>query len=192
MIAFGRSFASERFGSRRALARFIAQSIASRFGRNREYASFDAYAVERVVFICQGNICRSAFGQAVASSLGWDADSAGLDTAGGDQADDVAYRIAAKMGYDLSGHVTKKISDLTLQSGDLVVCVEPSHARAVDQMYSDSGIQVALLGLLGPSYRPYLPDPYGKPYEYYSRCFKWIEADVRNLDRRLKKATDER
>ena len=72
----------ERFGTARGLVR-LALSYAEVATRQAAILPHHPDAVTRLVFVCHGNICRSAFAHAVAERLGANVASFGLSTASG-------------------------------------------------------------------------------------------------------------
>ncbi len=75
-------------------------------------------------FFCKGNICRSAFAEAIAKSMGVDARSAGFYAIEGAPANEEVIKSAQDMGYDLSNHRTPPIMYAVLRKTDLLVAME--------------------------------------------------------------------
>ncbi len=73
----------------------------------------------KVLFVCTGNAARSQMAEALARSLGLDADSAGTDPK--DQVHPLAVAVLKEKGIDISHKRPKKV-DLTLaQKMDIIV-----------------------------------------------------------------------
>ena len=168
-----------RFGGKRATLRHLENLVALHSGKFRRYRQIDAAAVERLVFVCKGNICRSAYGNAVASSLGLLAASFGLDTPGDEPADAIAIRNARLRNVVLDQHRTRSVRNFALQPTDLLVAMEPQQALALEAL--DGGHQVTLLGLWSAPRRPFIQDPYGRTDAYFQTCFALIESGVHGL-----------
>jgi len=174
-----------RFGSRRGFIRTIKHYFLYLLGRYHDYYDIDWHSVERLVFICKGNICRSAFAEAVAASIGIEAISCGLDTIEHAPANSNAIDEAKQLGYDLSQHQTTPFMYVVLRKTDLIIAMEPWQAeflrRHLTRMH-----QYTLLGLWSKPARPHIQDPYGTSHAYFNGCFGYIEKSVRELVKRIK------
>lgn len=170
---------ARRYGSRSGFARTWAHRLRALFGGYRRYRGFDRHAIERLVFVCKGNICRSAYAESVAKSMGLASVSCGLDTQDGHPANVVAQRIAALNGHDLSRHQTTAIDSLSPRKGDLLIAMEPWQAARLRAAYPD--IACTLLGLWVSPMTPHIEDPYGASDAYFQRCFALIERGVGRL-----------
>src|SRR5262245_51985599 len=58
------------------------------------FADIDWARVQRLVFVCKGNICRSPYAESKATTMGVTATSAGIEAASQRDADLVAIRVA--------------------------------------------------------------------------------------------------
>jgi protein-tyrosine phosphatase len=118
--------------------------------------------VQRLVFVCKGNICRSPYAEARARVLGLASASFGLETPGGYSANPLALRIGQLRGIDLTAHVSKSLRSASLGPGDLVMVFEPEQLKpARELLESFEGVQLSLLGLWARPSRPHVADPYG-------------------------------
>jgi protein-tyrosine phosphatase len=137
-------------------------------------------AVQRLVFVCLGNINRSCFAESVARSMGVPACSIGLSTTTGAPAYPRAVTTAGHFGIDLSGHRATSIADHQPLAGDLLLAMEVRHVRRL-QRSELGGTPVALLGGWGSPQRLHIHDPHVLSQEYFQTCFTLIEASTRNL-----------
>lgn len=179
-------FIAEEYGGKRAFLRHLRHLGGYYVGTFRTRRAIDFQSVERLVFICKGNICRSAFAQAVAARSGFDSASFGLDTPGDEAADPAAIRNARARGIDLEPHRTRSSRNFQVRRGDLLLALEPLQAEALAQLHPAA--QVTLLGLWTQPVRPFIQDPYGRSDAYFQRCFEVIESGVATLTRRLQPA----
>src|SRR5688500_11705046 len=83
---------NRRFGTYRGLIRLGLAHAEHTSGRLRPFIRHDLGHVNRLVFVCQGNICRSSFADHLARSLGIPSVSFGLATTTGMRADPTAMR----------------------------------------------------------------------------------------------------
>jgi len=178
---------AENYGSRRGAVKTYWHSALYLLGGYRGYKKIDWKSAQRLVFVCKGNICRSAFAEAVARSLGVECVSCGIDTSSGSPANETAVRIAASKGFDLSGHRTTPIQSLTLCKNDLLIAMEPWQ---VDHLRRELGsaYEYTLLGLWGEDAKPYIHDPYGGHGAYFDNCFQYIEKSVHEIARKISEA----
>lgn len=149
------------------------------------FRKIDWASVDRVVFVCKGNVCRSAYAEAVARSLGVDSVSCGVDTRSNFPADDDAIATAEASGIDLSNHRTLPIQSLELRENDLFVAMEPWQAEFIVNEYGDAG-RCSLLGLWGNPVYPHIQDPHGASKAYFDKCFSYIEKSVHEIARKIK------
>jgi protein-tyrosine phosphatase len=172
--------------------RIAAFRLASWLGRGFRPQDVDYRRVHRVVFVCKGNICRSAYANALARDRGLAAASYGLETTPGLPADGVAQRLAKKRGVSLDDHRTQHWIDAKLTPNDLVLAMEPWHLRRLGGRAIGSGSQVGLLGLWARPGRRNIKDPYGLPDEDFNACFDAIDTAIEHLGGRLTAARGSR
>lgn len=145
--------------------------------------------VQRVVFVCLGNICRSAYAQRVAERLGMPCASIGLATSTGTSSPESALRAAARCGEDLRHHRATDILDFDVQPGDLFLVMEVRHAQALQhRLIARSDVQIALLGLWCEPPMPHLHDPYTLSDAYFDQCFMRLRQAVHGLHRTLSRS----
>lgn len=103
----------------------------------------------RLVFVCHGNIMRSAFSAQVArAAVPEHADrivSTGTHANPGREAEPNALAVAASLGVDLSTHQASSFAGIGLSKSDLVVCMDRANeARVLN--YLGQGQRVFLVG----------------------------------------------
>ena len=92
-----------------------------------------------VLVVCTGNVCRSPIAEgllrtAFAERMGPDVPevaSAGTMGWTGSGAHPSSIRAAGERGVDISGHRAREVSDEDVARADLVVAMDPEHARAL-------------------------------------------------------------
>ena len=159
-----------RFGSKKGMLRYFIYEVLRAVGVYRKLEKIDFTQVKRLVFVCQGNICRSPLGEAVARQQGFPAISFGLDTRGNDPADSRAIAWAQSNGYSLKNHITTRVDQYEPQAGDLLVGMEPRHIRKLQSLFAQAPVQITLIGLWLESPLAYLHDPYNAKEEYFDLC----------------------
>jgi protein-tyrosine phosphatase len=141
----------------------------------------DPAEVRRLVFICHGNICRSAFADVVARQTGLRVASFGLSTDAGKGAHPPAVEAAATLGFDLRAHRTRRAQDFVAEDGDYLLAMETRQLRRLSTHPSMGGLPRGLLGLYATPVIPHLHDPYELDPAYMPVCLKRIESAVANL-----------
>ncbi len=176
----------EHYGSRRGYVRTCWYRIRFMMGDYRSYQLIDWQSVERLVFVCKGNICRSAYAEAVARSVGIDSISCGADTRQDYPANEDAIRAAKVKDIDLSKHRTTPIQLLGIRDNDLFVAMEPWQVEFIGREFGKE-CKCTLLGLWGRPVNPYIQDPYGASSVYFNHCFNYIEKSVYAITRNITK-----
>lgn len=154
-----RAYIMNRFGSKRGLLRYCIDGIYCRIGLYRDYTRWQS-TPERLVFVCQGNICRSALAEWVfRSHSDIRAISLGLNTDTGKGANPRLLKLAHETkGIDLSSHRTTSVEDYEAGPGDVFVCMEARHIRAMESLgYKGPFL---LLGTFGTRKTFRISDPY--------------------------------
>lgn len=169
-----------RYGTVRGLIRLLL-SYPQTVARRAYIRAPEPGSVRRLVFVCQGNICRSAFADVLTRDFGFDSISFGLSTDAGKPAHPPAAAAAAGFGVDLSSHATTRVEDYTPRSGDFLLAMEVRQlARiAADPRLAD--LPRSLLGLWARPVRPHLHDPFGLDDTYMRTCMGAIRIAVGNL-----------
>ncbi len=177
---------AKRYGSRRGFIRTYWHRLLYFLGRYNKYRHVDWQSVDRLVFICKGNICRSAYAEAVARSLGLHAISCGIDTIEDAPANKSAILEAKNRGFNLGEHKTTPIMYLALKKSDLLIVMEPWQCEFVSRNLQRKH-QCTLLGLWGQPVLPHIQDPYGSSFSYFKKCFTYIDNCVNELNKKIKK-----
>jgi len=154
----------------------------------------DFSRINRIVFVCVGNICRSPFAEivALANNSNIVITSAGIEASGVDRPDPMANRIAKEFGYHMEHICSTELKNLELFDSDLVVVMEPNHLRRVREIHSNVGFQVTLLGAWGDYPTLSINDPYGRSAARFRVIFSHIQLSVENLFEFYMKATAKR
>ena len=140
--------------------------------------------VERRVFVCHGNICRSAYAHVLAKRAGAQVASFGLSTATGRSAHAPVIKLAARRGINMTAHRSTDIDDFVPRQGDLLLAMETRHLRVLAAEPAVSHLPRMLLGSFAPWPVPHLHDPYDEDEAYLPVCLTRIERAVQGLLRR--------
>lgn len=173
------------YGSKLGLLRYAVYELLRILGFYRSFKKVDFTQVQRLVFVCHGNICRSPLGEAVARKQGVATISFGLSTRGNAPADPRAITWAEANGYELLRHRTLRVDQYQPQIGDLLIGMEPKHVYALSKNFCHSPVQITLAGLWLNSPIAYLHDPYNTDQKYFSRCETFVVSATNELIKRL-------
>ena len=178
----------ERFGTHRGLIRLALANALWFLGPYRRYGRVNFDKVERLVFVCQGNVCRSPFGHHLARQLITEVPvcSLGLGTTTGLRANELATTVASEFAVDLTEHRTTAVIDFPIRKGDLFLVMEDRHLQVLTPLLQGRDVQVALLGLWCRPPFALLYDPHRLSPGYFRTCFRRIKQAVEELDRALK------
>lgn len=173
---------THRFGTFRGLVRTALGYAELASGRLAPFRLRDPQAVRRVVFVCHGNICRSAYAHQIANRLGMNVASLGLSTHTGNSSPAPALAAAKRLGVDMSAHRACDWRDFAVQPGDLFLVMEVRQAHEIRRRLGNrQDVHVSLLGLWGRPAMPHLHDPYTLCDPYFDTCFRRVEQAVYRL-----------
>jgi len=176
---------ADKYGSRRGALLTFKFRFLFLFGHYRKYQQIDWTSVDRLVFVCKGNICRSAYAEAVAKSIGIEAISCGIDTVMGAPANERAAEVASQRGFDLQEHKTATVQSLAINKSDLLIAMEPWQTDYLLN-YLPAGTVCTLLGLWGRPVTPHIHDPYSATSLYFDNCFNYIEKAVNGIVKKVR------
>ncbi|MGF1630381.1 MAG: low molecular weight phosphatase family protein [Kiloniellaceae bacterium] len=176
-----------QFGTYRGLVRLVIANCLWFFGPYRRYGRVDFTKVQRLVFVCQGNVCRSPFGHHLAQKLIEKVPvcSLGLGTGTGHPADALATEVASDFGVDLAVHKSTAVIDFAIRPGDLFLVMEDRHLRVLAPLLQGRDVQVALLGLWCRPPLALIYDPHRLSRDYFTTCFRRIKQAVEAMQRAL-------
>jgi protein-tyrosine phosphatase len=170
------------FGTHRGLIRSALGYLELATGRLNGFRLRKSVPVRRLVFVCQGNICRSAFAEKVAAGLGLPAASIGLSTTTGAESPREAVESARRQGIDLTNHRALDWADFKALRGDLFLVMEIRQARELRRRLNGrSDVSVSLLGLWCAPRMPHIHDPFTLSEEYFDTCFARVHKAVKRL-----------
>jgi protein-tyrosine-phosphatase len=140
----------------------------------------------RLLFVCHGNIMRSAFAQAHARAvaqvnsapLAERIDGAGTHATAGAPAHPDAITAASTLGVSLTGHRARPLGTVAAAGGLLVVCLDRAKEARAMVWAGEHAHRVFLIGdAAGGDSREVL-DPYGHGPATAERAFERVRAHV--------------
>lgn len=174
------------FGSKRGFVRAIKHHILNLAGQYNACKSIDFDSVQRMIFICSGNICRSPLAEAVAKEMKVPSESFGLHCRGGDKADPRARELAKTWGVSLEEHITRNIAEYQTKPGDLLVGMEPKHLLELRRYFPEPEIKMTLAGLWLDAPQPYLHDPFNTNSSFFEKCEACVIRSTRAISQKVK------
>lgn len=152
----------------------------------------------KIMFICTGNICRSAMAHGLMEKKIKDNNmknieiySCGIFAEDGDNATYNAIEAAKEYGVDLSNHKATNIKNSKIGEMDLILCATMSHKYAVLQMYPNLKEKTYTI-------KEYvndeanlkdldIKDPWGYDIEIYRFCIGEIDKCLNKLIEKIAK-----
>ena len=139
-----------------------------------------------VLFVCQGNICRSPFAAALLAQLVPRSFSGAIASGGfvgpGRPPPDHALTTARAYGLDMSRHRSTALTSAALQEADLIVVMSRDQEKGLSARVRPGSV-VVVLGDLDPlpiKHRT-IHDPWDRPIEAFSESYERINRCVREL-----------
>jgi protein-tyrosine-phosphatase len=137
-----------------------------------------------VLFICEGNICRSPFAERLARSypsVGKSFLSAGYVHQGGRRPPDVAAVTAARWNVALGEHRSRTVTTNLARQADVVLVFDYLNYRRIRAEYPFLRDRVHFVGALTEGSPLFIRDPWGKDMACFERTYGHIAAAVERL-----------
>jgi protein-tyrosine phosphatase len=150
-------------------------------------------AVQSILFVCLGNICRSPFAGRLAQQRFADLpirfSSAGIHASQANKSPDAACQAAAEFGVSLENHRPALLTPHLVQSSDLIVVMELAQLELLRTSYPDAASRIVLLPLFDQEARGFdrscIEDPFMRPLAEFRQCFGRIDRSISALVARL-------
>ncbi|MEY1661638.1 low molecular weight protein-tyrosine-phosphatase [Isoalcanivorax beigongshangi] len=139
---------------------------------------------ERILVVCDGNICRSPTVAAMlAQRAGKQTSSAGLVGLVDHDMDALAREVASAHGLECPPHKARKLTREMCREADLILVMELRQKDRVSQLAPEASGKTMLLGRwIG---NKEIPDPYKRHREVYEQAYQLMDEAVAAWTQRL-------
>ncbi|HNS79497.1 MAG TPA: glycosyltransferase, partial [Syntrophorhabdus sp.] len=146
--------------------------------------------IKHVVFVCKGNICRSAFAEYILKKMkpGMVIESCGITCDQGNAPPLQAIIIAKNYQVDLSSHRSQTINYSAIDQADMIIAMEFDQYCDLQKMFPEIKDKIRLLrdfNTFPDSLLCNINDPYGCEPSEFDKCFSLIMRSVKSLYRSL-------
>lgn len=147
--------------------------------------------VKQVLFVCHGNINRSAIAQKLLeqnlASGRVKILSAGFHEQQGRPADPEMCAIAEQHGLDLTAWQSSQVNRDMVEGSDLVLVMEFAQLERLQKMFPEAEQRIMLLGMVPGCAiaEDQIADPFGQSRSRYQQCFQQVRRCVERLAEHL-------
>jgi protein-tyrosine-phosphatase/predicted ATP-grasp superfamily ATP-dependent carboligase len=171
----------------RRIARWVERRHQRRLRASGDVARRAAQA-QRVLFLCYGNINRSAVAERHLKSLVGDrlaVSSCGFFDDDGRPADPAMVSVAAAHGVSLSDWASRRIDAERVDGADIIFAMEAEHLVRLHAEYPAARGKSFLLGCIAPPEADAfeIGDPHGRARRAYEACFRDVTCATSRLAR---------
>ncbi|MEH7505359.1 low molecular weight protein arginine phosphatase [Neobacillus drentensis] len=135
--------------------------------------------MQRILFVCTGNTCRSPMAEAILKNKDIDAievRSAGIYAANGSEASTHAKKVLDDNGI-AHNHRSSLLTRAEVEWADLILTMTSSHKMAILQQYPQVGQKVfTLKEYSGDIFHSDVVDPYGGSLAMYEQTFRELDG----------------
>ena len=147
----------------------------------------DSPAPRRIVFVCTGNICRSAMAEHLLRhwskqrGLGLEVRSCGIAAEGWYEVPEHARRLLAAEGVSPFEHRPQLLTREQLRWADTVLVMAEHHREHICELYPEFTGKTRLLRAAAGFGDEDVADPMGKSFEIFSGCLAVIRESLEAL-----------
>jgi len=146
--------------------------------------------IKSVIFVCSGNICRSAFAESIYKKLASDKvltiDSCGLNVESSSTPPDEAISTAKKFSVNIENHKSKGWKSCDLSHADIILAMEYWQYKELRKYFPQNKCNIRLLREYAPFPENLLCniyDPFARSENEYEKCFNKINRALLRFNR---------
>lgn len=134
---------------------------------------------DRILVVCDGNICRSPTVAVMLQSLkpGKSITSAGLVGLEGQEMEPTARNVAESNGLDCDPHIAKRLTAELCHDSDLILVMESRQKELISQRFPEASGKTFLLTQWNGKHD--IPDPYKRGRDAFERVYPMMETATR-------------
>lgn len=144
--------------------------------------------ISRIIFVCKGNVCRSAFAEhRLRYLLGHDEveiDSCGVDVNQGNYPPAESVAVAAEYSCALSERRAKSLAECDIENADLILPMEYWQYKRLLQLYPQKKHNIVLLRSIAPFPQCLfcnIVDPYGWGEKEFRRVYSLVDRALHRI-----------
>ena len=150
-------------------------------------------SIEKVLFVCTANICRSPMAAAIFNALAEDkamsvrAESAGVAALSGEPIAPNAEAALREIGIPCEDHRARQVDEALLGEADLVLTMGPRHTAELHRLSGElpTGVHTLPEYVAGTPNNEEIPDPYGSAMIAYRASVQQLLESVSLVVKRL-------
>lgn len=154
--------------------------------------------IKSVLLVCTGNSCRSVMAEGLlkkylkeSGKAGIEVTSAGTRAIGGLPPTDETVEVMKSEGVDISRARSKNLTDDLIKKSDLILVMEDMHKSEIARRVPESASKTHLVKEYGLDGKVdhiegvNIPDPIGRPMEFYKYTIKIIKNQMQRIAKLL-------
>lgn len=138
----------------------------------------------KIMFICTGNICRSAMAEAILrkkvieNKYDIGVYSAGTYAENGDVPTCEAIEVMAERNIDIRGHSATNVKNSPIAEMDLILCATKTHKMQLINMYPEIKNRIFTIKEYAYGKEEDISDPWGRGENIYQICAEDLEKCI--------------
>jgi protein-tyrosine phosphatase len=148
--------------------------------------------IKKILFVCTGNICRSPTAEYYLRKrlkemniTGVEVESVGILALDNNPVSQDTRNIMESLGIFIDGHRSSPLTLEKVQNADLILVMEKSHKKLIEDRIPRQAHKVKLLGAYINGDEEEIIDPYGNEETVHRESFEQIRKSIENLIREM-------